>query len=58
VSTPQPLFPTHVDQGRVIRNEYVASADGQRFLVLAPVGDPQASRLVAVFNWTAGLAQK
>ena len=56
--TARPLFRTNVDQTRVIRNQYFASADGQRFLVIAPVGDPNASPFMAVLNWTAGLSAK
>jgi Tol biopolymer transport system component/tRNA A-37 threonylcarbamoyl transferase component Bud32 len=55
VDAPEPLFQTHVDQTQVIRSHYAASVDGQRFLVLAPVGDPKASPFIAVLNWQAGL---
>ena len=58
VGAPQPLFQTNVQQDRVTRNTYAASVDGQRFLVLSPVVDPNASPLVAVLNWTAGLARR
>ena len=51
----RPLFQTNAEQDRAIRNHYTASPDGQRFLVLSPLVDPNASPLVAVLNWTAGL---
>jgi len=31
------------------------TADGQRFLVLVPVGDASSSPITVVLNWTAGL---
>ena len=49
-SPPQMLFITDIDQGRTVRNQYAASADGQRFLVLSAV-NPGASPIVAVLNW-------
>jgi Tol biopolymer transport system component len=57
VAPPQPLFPTYVEQYRVIRNDYTASADGQKFLVMSPVGARNVSPLVAVLNWAGGLSQ-
>src|SRR5262245_18569591 len=56
-AAPLPLFQTHVDQTRVIRNEYTVSADGQKILVIAPIGDPSAP-LVTVLNWATGLSRK
>jgi len=38
------------------RNQYVASADGQRFLVNQPVGAP--SSIVVVVDWPAGLEHR
>jgi Tol biopolymer transport system component len=55
IGASQPLFRTSVEQERGIRNHYAASPDGQRFLVLSPLVDPNASPLVAVLNWAAGL---
>jgi Tol biopolymer transport system component len=46
-SPPQMLFITDIDQGRTVRNQYAASADGQRFLVLSAV-NPGASPIIAV----------
>jgi len=54
----QRLFRTNVEADRVIRNNYAVSADGQRILVMSPLVDPGASRLVGVTNWTAALASK
>jgi Tol biopolymer transport system component len=50
-----PLFQTNDDQSRVIRNQYTASADGQRFLVLAPLVPEGVSPLVGVLNWQTAL---
>ena len=49
-SAPRALFTANVEQGRTIRNQYAASPDGQRFLILAAV-DAGASPIVAVLNW-------
>jgi hypothetical protein len=38
------------------RNQYVASADGQRFLVHQPIGEPAA--IVVVINWPAALKNR
>jgi eukaryotic-like serine/threonine-protein kinase len=38
------------------RNQYVASADGQRFLVNQPTGSPAA--IVVVVDWPAGLKDR
>ena len=58
VGTAQTLFRTNVEPDRVIRNNYAVSGDGQRILVMSPMVDPSASRLVGVTNWAAGLASK
>jgi hypothetical protein len=42
----------------VIRNNYAASADGQRFLVMSPLVNPSASPLVGVLNWMAGFKRE
>jgi serine/threonine protein kinase len=54
----QPLFVTNVERARVIRNNYTASLDGQRFLVMSPIVHPSASPLVGMLNWAAGLSSK
>jgi Tol biopolymer transport system component len=51
VGTTEPLFVTNIEQFRGIRNEYTASSDGQRFLVVNPLVDRDASPIVAVLNW-------
>jgi hypothetical protein len=38
------------------RNQYVASADGQRFLVNQPTGSPAS--IVVVVDWPAGLKDR
>jgi hypothetical protein len=37
------------------RTHYVASRDGQKFLVNALTGDPSPMPITVVLNWTAGL---
>jgi len=54
----QTLFRTNAETDRVIRNNYAVSADGQRVLVMSPLVDPSASRLVGVTNWAAALSSK
>jgi len=49
-TAPEALFTANVEQGKTIRNQYAASADGQRFLILSAV-NPDASPIVAVMNW-------
>lgn len=49
-SKPVGLFAANVDQNKSIRNQYAASPDGQRFLVLS-LAERDASPIVAVVNW-------
>jgi len=58
VGAAQALFATNAELGRVLRNTYAASADGQRFLVISSIVAPGASPLVGVLNWMAGLSRK
>jgi Tol biopolymer transport system component len=39
----------------IVRNEYVVTADGQRFLVNQRVGGTSSAPITVVVNWTAGL---
>ncbi len=52
---PVALFPAHV-QAITVRNHYLATADGQRFLFLSPPGREAMSPTTVVLNWNAGLA--
>jgi hypothetical protein len=40
-----------------MRNKYVASADGQRFLLVAPLGREAMTPTTIVVNWSAGLGK-
>jgi len=51
---PRPLFHTRLTPSG-ITDQYAVAADGQRFLVLTPVGDASESPITVVFNWTAAL---
>ena len=51
---PRKLFRTSVS-GDPTFDQYAVTADGQRFLVLAPVGDAASSPITVALNWTAGL---
>jgi Tol biopolymer transport system component len=53
---PQSLFFANVDQNKSIRNQYAASPDGQRFLILS-LADRNASPIVAVLNWRTLIRQ-
>jgi Tol biopolymer transport system component/predicted Ser/Thr protein kinase len=56
VGLPQPLFPARVRAGTT-RNKYVASRDGQRFLLTAPLGREALIPTTVVLNWNAGLGR-
>jgi len=51
---PQPLFET---QKVVTRVRYTMTGDGQRFLVITPVGETTPPSIAVVLNWTAVLKQ-
>ena len=53
---PQALFPRRVQQGNA-RNKYIPSADGQRFLFVAPLGRESMTPTTVVLNWYAGLGK-
>ena len=53
---PRELFQTKVSPGvSNYRTHYVASRDGQKFLVNTLTGDPSLMSITVVLNWTAGL---
>jgi Tol biopolymer transport system component len=52
--TPRTLFQARVPSG-LYRNRYVASADGQRFLFVAPPSREAMSPTTVVLNWPAAL---
>jgi Tol biopolymer transport system component len=58
VGAPQALFATNTEPERVLRNVFTASADGQRFLVLAPAATLNNSPLVGLLNWASALSGK
>ena len=54
--TPKPLFhQPHI--GPTMRNVYVVSPDGQRFLMLVPAGQAKLEPITVVSNWP-GLLKK
>jgi Tol biopolymer transport system component len=53
---PRPIFTASVVPGNA-RNKYVVSADGQRFLLLAPLGRDSLVPTTLVLNWHAELAK-
>jgi dipeptidyl aminopeptidase/acylaminoacyl peptidase len=53
---PQALFPIRIQPGNA-RNKYLPSADGQRFLFVAPLGRESLSPTTVVLNWPAGLGR-
>ncbi len=58
-SPPDRLFVTKMSTVRnavFTRNQYVPSADGQRFLITQPTGTPAS--IVVVVNWPAGLERR
>jgi eukaryotic-like serine/threonine-protein kinase len=52
---PTPLFQAQLIASIFLRNRYVVSADGQRFLTLSPVGDTLFNPITVVLNWPADL---
>lgn len=56
--TPTALFTLPAFSSLPTESHYAASADGSKFLFLAPVARPQAQRIIVVQNWTAALRAK
>jgi len=59
-ASPRRLFETTLPRqsqaiGSINNRLYSVTADGQRFLVMAPVTDPAQNRIAVILNWTAGL---
>ena len=52
---PKMLFQTSITSVDPVRDQYDATADGQRFTTLSPVGAPIQNPIIVVLNWTAGL---
>jgi Tol biopolymer transport system component len=53
---PQPLFPIRIRPGNP-RNKYLPAADGQRFLIVEPLGRDSITPTTIVLNWFAGLGK-
>jgi Tol biopolymer transport system component/predicted Ser/Thr protein kinase len=58
--TPLPLFEVHVVPKSLTddKNEYLVTADGQRFLVLSISDDSVGQPITVVLNWTAELKRQ
>jgi eukaryotic-like serine/threonine-protein kinase len=54
---PKPLFRPQIDQ-LGLRNSYVVSPDGQRFLMLVPTGEARPEPITVVINWPALLKKQ
>jgi Tol biopolymer transport system component/predicted Ser/Thr protein kinase len=52
---PRALFRATIQPVRNVRSHYLVSADGQRFLLLAPLGRESMVPTTVVVNWNAGL---
>jgi serine/threonine protein kinase/Tol biopolymer transport system component len=52
---PHPLFQARVQPITNVRNHYLPTGDGQRFLLLAPVGRESLVPTTVVLNWNAEL---
>jgi len=50
---PKQLFQAQLISDTNVRNTYVASPDGQRFLMLVPAGEPKPIPITVVVNWQA-----
>ena len=55
IGLPVKLFQHRLVHGARERNRWVASRDGQRFLLNAPIDDAGVRTIQVVLNWTAGL---
>jgi dipeptidyl aminopeptidase/acylaminoacyl peptidase len=55
VDVPRVLFQTPITDATPNLDQYDVTADGQRFVVLAPVEGDTQSPITVVLNWTAGL---
>ena len=53
---PKPLFLGRF-QPATARNRYVPSADGQKFLIVAPLGRDAMAPTTVVLNWFVGLGR-
>jgi len=53
---PRPLFPGRTQPGTA-RNKYLSTADGQRFLFVAPLGRESMVPTTVVLNWSAELGR-
>jgi serine/threonine protein kinase/Tol biopolymer transport system component len=58
LSAPKALFPARVIQNAIGTDEYVVTADGQRFLATAASGTTTAQPLTVVINWQEDLKKK
>jgi hypothetical protein len=54
---PRALFLASVSPNRNVRSHYLPSADGKRFLLLAPLGRESMVPTTVVVNWNAGLSR-
>jgi Tol biopolymer transport system component len=52
---PHPLFQARVQPITAVRNHYLPAGDGQRFLLLAPLGRESLVPTTVVLNWNAEL---
>jgi hypothetical protein len=52
-TAPRKLFATRASAATFGENTYAVSADGERFLVLAPVQDSRPAPIMVVLNWTS-----
>jgi Tol biopolymer transport system component len=53
---PKPLFTARLDTG-VARNRFLPASDGQRFLLVAPLGKEAMTPTTVVLNWFADLGR-
>jgi eukaryotic-like serine/threonine-protein kinase len=56
LGTPRPLFTTRLRPNSAL-DQYVVTADGQRFIVMEPPADAQPDAMTIVTNWTTLLKQ-
>jgi dipeptidyl aminopeptidase/acylaminoacyl peptidase len=52
-----PLFVTHVGPVQAFRQQYIVSADGQRFLMNSVIEEANTTPITIVLNWKPGLSR-
>lgn len=58
IGVPKQLFVAPVPRSMFTGNRYVASADGERFLLLTLMERGRVAPITTILNWTAELSER